>query len=230
MINTNELKAARVRRGLSQGRMASALGIRQNRYNPMENGKLEIPLPLVGKIIRVLDLSRHDVDTIFKLNDIYSNCKSESMGVHDNTQQLQFNGCVMVCAMYSCCFWVEIRLFCCRSVDEKPADSVCDCSLSETVCAIDIGVLAVKVYGKLLDASEIFEFKAQNFHIVPPLVLEISKRFVYNTFRLNSRRSSEGINFQGARLALAINALGKPLSFCQKTITSFSPPLSTILW
>lgn len=229
MINTNELKAARVRRGLSQGRMASVLGIRQNRYNPMENGKLEIPLPLVGKIIRVLDLSKRDVDTIFKISDIYSNCKSEETGVHDNTQQLHFNGCVMVCAMYSCCFWVEIRLFRCRTVDEKPADRIGDCGFAESVRTVDVRVLAFEIYDKFFDTSKIFEFKAQNFHIVPPFSLEISKRFMYNTFRLNPWRSSEGKNFHGARLALAINALGKPLSFCPKTITSFSPPLSKIL-
>lgn len=92
MINVNALKAARVRCGLSQGRMASALGIRQNRYNPMENGKLAIPLPMIGKIVRVLGLSRQDVDTIFMLDDIYSKCKDENTGVHGNTEQIHLDG------------------------------------------------------------------------------------------------------------------------------------------
>ena len=92
MVNVNELKAARVRRGMSQGAMASALGIRPNRYNPMENGKMAIPLPMIGKIACILGLSRHDVDEIFMLDDVYSKCKDAYGNAHGDTTQSHVDG------------------------------------------------------------------------------------------------------------------------------------------
>ena len=230
MVNVNALKAARVRCGLSQGRMASALGIRQNRYNPMENGKSAIPLPMIGKIVRILGLSRQDVDTIFMLDDIYSNCKNESSGVYGDTRQVHVDGCVVVYAMYSCCFWIEIRLFRCRAVNQKPAHRIGDGGFSETVRSVNVRVFAVEVDGKFLDSSEIREREAQNLHVVPPLGLEISMRFMYNLRRLFSRcfgripygvrglkRCSSGRkNLHGERLTLA-NAWVSRFSFAHKS-------------
>ena len=61
---------------------------------------------------------------------------------------------------------VEIRLIGRRAIDEKPADRIRDRCLSRAVRAKDVRVLAVKVDGKILDPTEVFQLKPQNFHDV----------------------------------------------------------------
>lgn len=60
------LKRERIKKGLSQKRMAEELGFRdKSSYCLIENGKTQISVPLMNKIIKVLDLSTELTMKIF---------------------------------------------------------------------------------------------------------------------------------------------------------------------
>lgn len=65
-MNLELLKKERIKKGLSQKRMAEELGFRdKSSYCLIENGKTQISVPLMNKIIKVLDLSTELTMKIF---------------------------------------------------------------------------------------------------------------------------------------------------------------------
>lgn len=65
-MNLELLKRERIKKGLSQKRMAEELGFRdKSSYCLIENGKTQISVPLMNKIIKVLDLSTELTMKIF---------------------------------------------------------------------------------------------------------------------------------------------------------------------
>ena len=230
VLNTCELKAARVRRGYSQKGLAETMGMNPAKYCLLEGNRQTMTLSDASVIARTLGMTGDEVLKIFFDGELHSNSINTETGVHGNTEQIYLDGCVVVYAMYSCCFWIEIRLFRCRAVNQKPAHRIGDGGFSETVRSVNVRVFAVEVDGKFLDSSEIREREAQNLHVVPPLGLEISMRFMYNLRRLFSRcfgripygvrglkRCSSGRkNLHGERLTLA-NAWVSRFSFAHKS-------------
>lgn len=63
-MNTRELKAARVRKGLTQMQVAQSLGLSLAAYNKRENGGRPILLSELVPLAETLELSLHDINTI----------------------------------------------------------------------------------------------------------------------------------------------------------------------
>ena len=72
-LNTNELKAARVRRGVSQKEMAELLRLPVPSYCIRENGKRQLRLKEINEITEILNLSTQEIMAIFFNRDINSN-------------------------------------------------------------------------------------------------------------------------------------------------------------
>lgn len=64
-MNTNELKAARVRLGITQAELAKKLGMCAPAFSSRENGKREFTVSEVDSIAKILRLSQDDVVKIF---------------------------------------------------------------------------------------------------------------------------------------------------------------------
>lgn len=64
-FNAKELKAARVRRGLTQKSMAAMLETSVNNYNQKENGVRRFFLGEVEKIADILQLTQTEIMRIF---------------------------------------------------------------------------------------------------------------------------------------------------------------------
>ena len=190
MLNSLELRIARQRRGLMQKDLASVLGLTPVTYSQKERGRRHMSVDEAQKVAKTLRLKDDEILGIFFGGGVNAKYKDENTGVHGNTEQIHLDGCVVVYAMYSCCFWVEIRLFRCRAVDQKPTHRIGNGSLAETVCPVNVRIFAVEVDGKFLNSPEIRERETQNLHVVPPSEVEISMGFMYNTRRLFSRCSS----------------------------------------
>ncbi len=70
-MNLELLKRERIKKGLSQKRMAEELGFRdKSSYCLIENGKTQISVPLMNKIIKVLNLSTELTIEIFVANKV----------------------------------------------------------------------------------------------------------------------------------------------------------------
>jgi transcriptional regulator with XRE-family HTH domain len=65
MININEYKAARVRRGYTQKRLAEEIGISAAKLSMKENGRIKFTVKDVGNIARALQLSADEITKIF---------------------------------------------------------------------------------------------------------------------------------------------------------------------
>ena len=65
IINTLELKAARVRHGLSQRDIAVLLGTVAGNYANKENGRTSMTIEEANQIACVLELSKEDIMRIF---------------------------------------------------------------------------------------------------------------------------------------------------------------------
>lgn len=64
-LNTAELKAARVRRGLTQKDVAKALNTAVSNYAGKENGKTNMSLVEVNIITKLMSLTPREIQTIF---------------------------------------------------------------------------------------------------------------------------------------------------------------------
>lgn len=64
-FNPNELKAARVRRGLNQKKLAALLQTTPASYCMKENGSRPLSLEDVNRISETLGLSPHEISSIF---------------------------------------------------------------------------------------------------------------------------------------------------------------------
>lgn len=70
-MNLELLKRERIKKGLSQKRMAEELGFKdKSSYCLIENGKTQISVPLMNKIIKVLNLSTELTIEIFVANKV----------------------------------------------------------------------------------------------------------------------------------------------------------------
>ena len=65
MLNVNEFKAARVRRGLTQEELAKRIGITPSKMSLKENGKALFSIRDIDAIIRELGLSGNEILNIF---------------------------------------------------------------------------------------------------------------------------------------------------------------------
>lgn len=75
-MNLNELKAARIRRGISSKEMAQKLNITPAHYSYIENGKRYINLATANKIVQALNLGINELLLIFFDSCINSNDNS----------------------------------------------------------------------------------------------------------------------------------------------------------
>lgn len=64
-MKVNELKAARIRCGLTQKEIAKKLGMCEANYNGKENGKTSISVDDINKLADVLNLSTAEIINIF---------------------------------------------------------------------------------------------------------------------------------------------------------------------
>ena len=172
MLNACELKAARVRRGYKQSELARAMGMSPSKYCLLEGKRQPMTLSDANTIANTLDMTGEEVLTVFFGDRLHSNAidaeAETNTGAHDNTRQVHVDGCTVMYAVCSCCFWVEIRLLCGRAVNKHPAYRIGNGGFADAVRAVDVRVLAIEVYGKFLNSSEISERKAQNLHCVSP--------------------------------------------------------------
>jgi transcriptional regulator with XRE-family HTH domain len=65
MININEYKAARVRRGYTQKKLAEEIGISPAKLSMKENGRTKFTVKDIGNIAKALQLSADDITRIF---------------------------------------------------------------------------------------------------------------------------------------------------------------------
>lgn len=68
MVNKNYLKAAMIRKGLTQADVAKQMGLSTQTYNRMVNGRSQFTVGDVRKLISILDLTSNDVKSIFFAN------------------------------------------------------------------------------------------------------------------------------------------------------------------
>jgi len=55
-LNHNKIRAIRINKGFSQEYVSSILGISQAKYSRIENGKIEITIGELGKLIQALEI------------------------------------------------------------------------------------------------------------------------------------------------------------------------------
>lgn len=73
-MNLELLKQERVKKGFSQKQMAKELGFKdKSSYCLIENGKTQISVPLMNKIIEVLNLSTEQATKIFIAQKVQKN-------------------------------------------------------------------------------------------------------------------------------------------------------------
>lgn len=65
MIATNELKAARIRKGFSQEKLATTINIGKTSYSKRENGIISFSIDEASKIAETLNLSKEEIIYIF---------------------------------------------------------------------------------------------------------------------------------------------------------------------
>ena len=65
MLKTNELKAARVRAGITQAELAKKLGTVPSNFSMKENGKSQFKAGEIETIAKTLKLSQDDIAKIF---------------------------------------------------------------------------------------------------------------------------------------------------------------------
>ncbi|MDY6350556.1 MAG: helix-turn-helix transcriptional regulator [Selenomonas sp.] len=70
MVNTNELRAARVRIGLNQSDLAKKIGMTPSKLSMKENGKVPFSVKDIDSIAKVLGLSANDIINIFFTNAV----------------------------------------------------------------------------------------------------------------------------------------------------------------
>lgn len=99
MLNPNELKAARARRGVTQSQIAERLSIPVSQYSMKETGKRPLSLKDVDDITRVLGLSAREVRQIFFAKEVHAKGElgrgfldGDADGAHGNTTKLHFDG------------------------------------------------------------------------------------------------------------------------------------------
>ena len=74
MTNSNELRAALTRKGMTQEQVAEALGITTATLNYKINNKREFKTSEVKALVDLLEIKKEDIDKIFFANDV--DCKS----------------------------------------------------------------------------------------------------------------------------------------------------------
>ena len=62
----NALKKARKTKNMTQGQIASKLGIARNTYTLYELGELAVPPERIGEIAALLDISIEDIESVLK--------------------------------------------------------------------------------------------------------------------------------------------------------------------
>lgn len=65
MVDVNEFKAARVRRGYTQKSLAEEIGITPAKMSMKENGHTKFTVKDIGNIAKVLQLSADEITRIF---------------------------------------------------------------------------------------------------------------------------------------------------------------------
>lgn len=68
-MDSRELKAARVKRGMSQQSVAARIGASTASYSNKENGKTNMSVKEANEIARSLGLSREEIMAIFLANN-----------------------------------------------------------------------------------------------------------------------------------------------------------------
>ena len=74
MTNSNELRAAITRKGMTQEQVAEALGITAATLNYKINNKREFKTSEVKALVDLLEIKKEDIDKIFFANDV--DCES----------------------------------------------------------------------------------------------------------------------------------------------------------
>ena len=74
MTNSNELRAALTRKGMTQEQVAEALGITTATLNYKINNKREFKTSEVKALVDLLEIKKEDIDKIFFANDV--DCES----------------------------------------------------------------------------------------------------------------------------------------------------------
>ena len=74
MTNSNELRAAITRKGMTQEQVAEALGITTATLNYKINNKREFKTSEVKALVDLLEIKKEDIDKIFFANDV--DCES----------------------------------------------------------------------------------------------------------------------------------------------------------
>lgn len=67
-FDLSRLKAERVARNLDQEEMAKRLGMSRSSYSKRENGKIDISVDELAKIIQVLGMSKNNLSLFFTQN------------------------------------------------------------------------------------------------------------------------------------------------------------------
>ena len=74
LTNSNELRAALTRKGMTQEQVAEALGITTATLNYKINNKREFKTSEVKALVDLLEIKKEDIDKIFFANDV--DCES----------------------------------------------------------------------------------------------------------------------------------------------------------
>jgi len=74
LTNSNELRAAITRKGMTQEQVAEALGITTATLNYKINNKREFKTSEVKALVDLLEIKKEDIDKIFFANDV--DCES----------------------------------------------------------------------------------------------------------------------------------------------------------
>lgn len=78
MTNSNELRAAMTRKGMTQEQVAEALGVTTATLNYKINNKREFKTSEVKALVDLLEIPKEDIDKIFFANDV--DCESTIEG------------------------------------------------------------------------------------------------------------------------------------------------------
>ena len=72
MTNSNELRAAMTRKGMTQEQVAEALGVTTATLNYKINNKREFKTSEVKALVDLLEIKKEDIDKIFFANNVDS--------------------------------------------------------------------------------------------------------------------------------------------------------------
>lgn len=78
MTNSNELRAAMTRKGMTQEQVAEALGVTTATLNYKINNKREFKTSEVKALVDLLEIPKENIDKIFFANDV--DCESTIEG------------------------------------------------------------------------------------------------------------------------------------------------------